>query len=459
MAGQPAEEPGEIAVALSRHVAGTPARLLPEAVSRKTVQHVLDTVAAMVSGARLKVGRLALAYAEAEGGKAEATLIGSSVRVPCTLAAFANGLSAHADETDDSHLAGRFHPGCAIVPSALAVAEARGATGADLLRAVALGYDIGARAVMALGLKRPDTARHSSHSIGSLFGATAASAALLRLDERQVRHAFSYAVQQTSGVPFWQRDTEHMEKAFDFAGMGARNGVTAARLVAAGFSAVDDPFAGRHSFFTAFGEAPDPERLVEDLGSRHEILRASIKKWCVGSPIQAVLDATTRLIRGHRLAAADVAAVTVTMPDDRIHIVDGRSMPSVCVQHLVAVALIDGTVTFATAHDEARMADPSVLALRRRVTLVPSADLTQARPARQAIVEIETQDGRTLRHHARAVRGTPDDPMTLEEVVAKALDLMEPVLGAPAAGQVIDAVLALETAPTVETLAGSLGRA
>src|SRR5690606_31016538 len=143
--------------------------------------------------------------------------------------------SAHADETDDSHLGGRFHPGCAIVPAALAAAEANGSSGAEFLRAVALGYDIGARAVMALGHARPDTAKHSSHSIGLLFGSAAAAASLYRLSLRQVRHALSYTVQQCSGVPFWQRDPDHIEKAFDFAGMGARNGVTAASLAAAGF--------------------------------------------------------------------------------------------------------------------------------------------------------------------------------------------------------------------------------
>lgn len=433
MAGPSKDQPGEIAVRLAAHVAGALDGPLAEAVVAKAKAHILDTVAAIVSGSQLKVGRLATAFAAAQGGPPLATVIGSPVRVAPIIAAFANGLSAHADETDDSHLAARFHPGCGIVPAALAVAEAEGATGVDLIRAVVLGYDIGARAVMALGFARPDTARHSSHSLGPLFGATAAAAALYRLDERGVRHAFSYAVQQASGVPFWQRDTEHVEKAFDFGGMGARNGVTAAAMVAAGFSAVDDPFSGRHSFFTAFGEAPDPAVLVDELGTRHEILRASIKKWCVGSPIQSVLDAVMCVLAEGPLDPAAIEGVAVTLPDDRIHIVDDRAMPSVCVQHLVAVALLDGTVTFQSAHDEARMTDPAVLALRRRIRLIASPELTAARPARQSIVEVTLVSGERRRHHARAVRGTPDDPMTADEVFAKAMDLTTPILGAPRA--------------------------
>ncbi len=453
MSGPASDAPGLIARRLSAHVAGALAAPLPDEVADKTVAHVLDSLAAVISGADLKVGRLAVAFAEGQGGRGEATLVGSPARVPRITAAFANALAAHADETDDSHLGGRFHPGCAIVPAALASAEATGAGGADFLRAVALGYDVGARAVMSLGFARPDTARHSSHSIGPLFGATAAAAALHRLDERQVRHAFSYAVQQCSGVPFWQRDAEHVEKAFDFGGMGARNGVTAALMVASGFTAVDDPFGGRHSFFTAFGESPDPERLVADLGQRFEILGASIKKWCVGSPIQSVLDAVAALVEAHRPDAAAIAEVVVTMPDDRVHIVDNRAMPAVCLQHLVAVALIDGTVTFASVHDEERMRDPAVLDLRRRVRLVPSAELTAARPARQSIVEIVTTGGERLRHHARAVRGTPDNPMGMDEVVAKAVDLVSPRLGAAGAGALADAVLSLGRAPDLDAIA------
>src|SRR5919109_1431222 len=108
--------------------------------------------------------------------------------VPAEFAAFANGMAAHADETDDSHLGGRFHPGCAIVPAALAVAEQQDRGGRELISAVALGYDMGARLNMALGFARPDTARHSTHSLGAAFGAAAASAALLRLEPQQVRH-------------------------------------------------------------------------------------------------------------------------------------------------------------------------------------------------------------------------------------------------------------------------------
>src|SRR5439155_4274748 len=177
--------------------------------------------------------------------------------------------------------------------------------------------------------------------------------------------------------------------------MGARNGVAGALMVAAGCSGVDDPFTGRNHFYTAFGETPKPEVLTHELGSRFEIMAASIKKWCVGSPIQSVLDATTALVADHHIRPNDINAMRITMPDDRMHIVDNRSMPDVCVQHLATLAVIDGTVSFAATHDHARMSEKTVQTVRSKITHIPSPELTSAEPGRQAIVAIDLSSGKT----------------------------------------------------------------
>ena len=437
---------------LAGYIAGAIGRDLPADVVAKTRLHVLDTLAAILSGSRLKPGELAAGYVDRLGGRPEATVIGTGIVTSAVNAALANGMMGHADETDDSHLAGLFRPGCGIVPAALAVAEQGGLGGQALIHAVALGYDVGARIAPALGLRRSDTASHSSHSLATLFGATATAAALLRLDQTQVRHALSYTVQQASGVAYWSRDHEHIEKAFDFGGMGSRNGVAAATMVAAGFTAVDDPLGGTHNFFSAFAATAAPHELTAELGSRYEIMRASIKKWCVGSPIQAALDALTLLMAEHGLNAGNVRRIVVDMPDDRLHIVDNRTIPDICLQHLLALTLADGALTFASAHDYARMEDPAVLAVRQRIEVVPSAELTAAVPARQAIVAIETTDGRTVRHRTFAVRGTPDNPMDAAEVEAKARDLIVPIIGAERAEKLIAAVASLESLRAVTEL-------
>ena len=442
----------EIAETLAAHLASVLDRGLPGDVAEKAKHHVLDTLAAMISGSRLKPGRLAIRYAEAQGGRPACTLVGARSLADPANAALANGIMAHADETDDSHLPGRFHPGCAVVPAALAMAESRGRGGADLVRAVACGYDMGARFSLALGYATPESGSHSSHCLGANFGAAAAAIALSRFGPDEVRSALAYAIQQASGVRFWQRDEEHVEKAFDFGGMGARNGVTAAGLVAAGFTGVRDPFTGRHNFFTAFADEPRPDALVRDLGTSQGLMQAAIKKWCVGSPIQAVLDSIMALHEAHDFAADDVARVILELPDDRAPLVSDRAMPDICVQHLAAVALLDRGLGFAMAHDYGRMRDPAVLALRARTELRPSAELTRAKPGRQAIVTLELADGRVLSHRTRAVHGTPDNPMARSHVAAKAFDLAAPVVGAENAGRLVEAVWALDDCPDVRAL-------
>src|SRR5690348_17862753 len=191
----------------------------------------------------------------------ESTVIGSSVRTTAINAAMANGTMAHADETDDSHAPSLTHPGCGIVPAALAMAEREGRDGRALLRAVALGYDVGCRLTQALDAYQFREDGHSTHSFGPMFGAAAAAGALAGLKQAQVRYLLSYTAQQASGISCWMRDEDHVEKAFDFGGMPARNGVAAALMVSHGFTGLDDAFAGERSFFVAYGRKPEPEKL------------------------------------------------------------------------------------------------------------------------------------------------------------------------------------------------------
>ncbi|HXF65182.1 MAG TPA: MmgE/PrpD family protein [Burkholderiales bacterium] len=435
---------------LSAYIAGALERPLPAEVVEKTKHHVLDTLAAMISGSRLPPGRKAIAYARALGGKKEACVAGTRLVTGAEHAALANGMLAHADETDDSHAPSLTHPGCGIVPAALAMAEKKARGGTALLRAVALGYDVGCRLTMALHPYEFREAGHSTHSFGPTFGAAAAAGALAGLTADQARWLLSYAAQQCSGVSCWMRDEEHIEKAFDFGGMPARNGVAAAAMVAAGFTGVEDVFSGERNFFVAYdesrriGRAPEPERLIRGLGSTYEIMNTNIKRWSVGSPIQAPLDSLLELIRAHGIRATDVESLTVRVAQQGANTTDNRAMPDICMQHLCAVMLLDGIVTFDSAHDERRMKDPRVLELRRRIRLVGDAALTRAMPSRQGIVEITLKDGRVLRHHTRAVRGTAENPMTRSEVEEKCFHLIAPVTGKARARALCDAVWKLE---------------
>ena len=437
---------------LSEYISQAGKRKLPPAVLERTKHHVLDTIAAMVSGSRLLPGKKGIAYVKTLGGTKEACVVGSRIVTSAANAALANGMCAHADETDDSHAPSVMHPGCGIVPAALAVAEKEGRGGEALLRAVALGYDVATRLTMSLNAFKFREDGLSTHSYGPTFGAAAAAGSLVNVNDRQARYLLSYAAQQASGISCWMRDEEHIEKAFDFGGMPARNGVTAATMVAQAFTGVDDVFSGERNFLAAHGRPANPAELVRGLGEDYEILRTNIKRWSVGSPIQAPLDSLSILIKEHGVKAGQVEKLTIRVAHRDKNTTDNRPMPDICMQHMCAVMLFDGTVTFKSAHDEKRFRDRKILEFREKIDLQGDDALTKTMPARQGIAELTLGDGRRLRHHTVAVRGTAENPMTRDEVDAKSYDLLAPVTGKARARKLCDAVWQLEKLKDVRKL-------
>jgi len=359
---------------------------------------------------------------------------------------------AHADETDDFHPFTKAHPGCSVVPAALAMAEREAASGAALLNAVVLGYDLCCRFLMALG---PDAVRANDRSVegySSTFGATAAAAAIAGFDEMQMRYAISYAVQQGSGVWSWERDVEHIEKAFDFSGMGARNGVAAATMIQAGFTGVTDALDGERNVFDALAVTPQPEEIVAGLGQRFYVEETAIKTFPVGYPIQSPLDAFLRLRDEHGLTADNVQRILVRLPEDGARIVDNRAMPDVNVQHIIAVALVDGAITFENSHSYARLTDPRVLAVRERIELVADPELVSVEAPRSGFVEVTLEDGRRVELFVSHAPGTPENPLDTAGVNAKARGLMAPILGAERTEALIERINALEELGNVRDL-------
>src|SRR5258708_9180830 len=216
-----------------------------------------------------------------------------------------------------------------------------------------------------------------------------------------------------------------MEKAFLFGGKPAAGGVTAAMLIRAGWTGVDDIFSGPDNFFEALAPREngvvkaDPAQLVEKLGERYEITRTNIKKWTVGSPIQAPLDAIYNILKKRPLDPDEVKTIVVRLAHTEARVVDNREMPDICLQHMVSVMLMDRTASFHAAHDKPRMKDPAVLRIRAKVQLVPSDQPERLEPARQAIVEITLNDATVLSDHVTDVRGTVANPMPPQEVVQK----------------------------------------
>ena len=450
---------GPVMARLSDYMATAGSRALPGEALEHAKLHVLDTFAAIISGTTLAPGQFALTYARAHTGEKIATVAGSNVVCGVIDAATANGILAHSDETDDYAPMGT-HPGSAVVPAVLALGEQSGIDGMRFLRAIALGYDLANRMAVVLGGQNFNSELHKSiHTATGTFGAAAAAGCVVGLNAQRMRWLMDYAAQQASGIAAWQRDTDHIEKAFVFAGIPARNGVTAAQMVQLGATGVDDVFSGKDSYLEAYAPSADPAILTAKLGEEYEIARTTIKKWTVGGPAQAALDALDAILKRRPLEPNQVKQIVVKLGPRMGSVVNNREMPDVNVQHMLAVMLIDKTASFAAAHDKPRMQDPAVLLQRAKVQLVFDPSIEPDIEARQAIVEVTLNDGTNLREHIQAVRGTPANPMTRAEIVSKARDLIGPVLGPANATKLIDGIANVESMKNIRDLRPLLQRA
>jgi 2-methylcitrate dehydratase PrpD len=437
---------------LAEHVAGSASRPIPDEIVERAKLHLVDTIAAMISGTRLPAGQVAIPYVSSLGGAAEAGVLGTNIVTSAANAALANGIFAHADETDDTHPESHTHPGRNVVPAALAVGERGGLPGIAVLRAIVAGYDVCARVSLTLQPIAFQRSGHYKGAFGGIFGAGAAAAALLGLDERRTRHMFSYVAQCAAGLTTVFRDTEHVHKAFVGGGMPARHGTEAALMVAAGFTGVDDVFSGERDFFSTFAKDPDREILTRGLGADYKITGACIKCWSVGGPIQGPLQVLNELIQQHGLTPENVRELTVVLPDSDLEIVNDRDMPNISLQHLLSVMLVDGKLTFATTHDATRLADERVLAVKRRIKAVGDPALTDKQRRWRGIIKIETTDGRMLEHLTMAAKGSIENPVTRTEENAKALDLLEPVLGRQKTAALLDDLWSFDRLPDIRAL-------
>jgi 2-methylcitrate dehydratase PrpD len=430
---------------------------LPAKVLQETKHHILDTFAAMISGSELPPGHMALKFAHAYGGPSTCTVVASDVLLGPIEAAIVNGELAHSDETDDDYTGGGAHPGSAVIPATLAIGEKVGISGEHFTRAVALGYDVGMRAFQTVGTGQ--TILKDTHILVGTFGAAAAAGCAMSMNPQQMRWLLDYATQQGgAGIATWRRDIDHIEKGFVFGGGTARNGVTAALVVDLGWTAVNDVMSGPDNFVLSYNPKSDPAKMVDGLGERYEITMTTLKRWTTGGPIQSPMDALQLILKKHPFEPDQVKQVVVRMATTGAYTVNNREMPDICLQHMVAVMIIDKTASFKAAHDKPRMQDPGVLSLRAKVQLVGEEELEKLIPKRVAIVEVTLNDGTKLTERVEAVRGTPENPMSREEVIAKARDLIVPVLGAKKCDTLIEKLLALETVKDVRELRPLLQR-
>ena len=441
---------------LARYMIAARQQNLPPKVTQDGKHRVLDVLAAIVSGSRLRPGEVAIRFIRTQGGVHESSVLGTDIKTSAINAALANGMLAHSDETDDVDPLTKSHPGAGVVPAAMAMAEKEQRSGLELLTAVVLGYDVGCRFVLALGHDAIRKGHRGVEAPVSTMGAMAAAASLARFDEERMRYAISYAAQQVSGIWSWVEDHDHIEKAFDIGGMGARNGVTAVVMVQNGCTAVRDVLTCRHNVLQALSANPRPEEIMAGMGTRFFVSETGIKTFSVGYPNQAPLDAFLTLRRQHGLRPDNVERIVVHLPEDAPGIVGNSPMPDVNCQHLIATALVDGGVSFEKSHSREHMSDPQISGIIKRVQVVGDPKLNDPAAPRSGLVEVTMKNGKTVTHFTRFPPGTKENPLDNDGMKAKARDLMAPVLGAAKTEAVLEQVNNLENVANVRDLVRSL---
>ncbi len=434
----------DVTAPLARYIAGARTASVPEEFRELARRHILDTLASIVACRDLIPSQLARDYVLAQSGgaaKNAATLLGTRQKAALVDAVFASAMTAHAAEINDFIPSAFVQPGPSIVSAAIALAEVRGGTGDDILRAVITGYELAGRMPKALGITNLRRANMANHGIGPVWGTAAAAAVMLKLPEAKMSDLFTFCAQQSSGSYQWLMDVEHIEKAFVFAGMGARNGLQAALMVEAGFRGVRDSLDHPDGWMrsaTYRGGDSDRAYLIDGLGRKTELIHTAFKKYPSGGPAQPAVDGLLKLLP--QIDRRGVARVVIEMPG-RWEAFRDAAMPALNLRYLTAIILLDGRLDFTAAQSLERMAqDAQVKALMQLVDVVhdPKQEVAPGEERREsARVRITETSGKTHEIFVPYVPGYPSHPFSKADVEAKALELMAPRLGERRANEVV----------------------
>lgn len=384
---------------LAKHAAATNWSRLPPEVQDKARKVLFDEMACACFGRKSPGGTLAASYAGKMGGAAEARIYGTDLRVPAAYAAMANGTAGHGDEVDGTHVVGG-HPGASIVHASTALVEKQNASGAELLNAVVLGYDVGVRMVEACGGKfKVRDRKHLTSDFLYTLGTTAASARILRLTPGQIGHAFALATFQANGLYALYDERNHISKSF-CNGQYAFAGISSALMAEVGLEGNDDIIGAPEGLIDAWGEQGLREKAVQDLGSTFKIMGGNFKFYNAGYPINAPIEAAMRLVRENRIAPAAIASISIGMPKNAMMVVDERDMANISVQNMVAAHIASGGLSLSDMPFPRILSDPVYRHVRSTVTVAVDPEIDREFPnGRGARVTIATRDG--ARHSLR----------------------------------------------------------
>ncbi len=384
-----------LTMALAEYAASTSVNRIPAHVRELAKQVILDEMASAHFGRRSLAGDLTARYVAEQGGRPDCQILGTDLRAPAQYAAMANGAAGHGEEVDGAHVIGG-HPGATVVHACVAMAERQQASGAELINAVVLAYDVGVRLVAACGGKFAVRARlHLYSDFLYALGASAAASRLLLQAPLQHCYALALCSFQTNALGALFQEKRHISKSF-CNGQFAFAGVSASLMSAAGLEGVDDVIGRRAGLLDAWGAQDGAAAVTQGLGEEWRIQGANFKFINAGYPIHTAVEAATTLANDHGITTASIASVHIGMPADSLKTVDSREMHNICVQDMVCAALVR-PLHLRNLPFPDMLTDPAFTRLRPHVTAGLDAELERTAPSgRGSNVTIVTSSGASL---------------------------------------------------------------
>lgn len=440
---------------------------VPERMSHALKRHLLDQIGVQVASTGLPWVEIVRRYALEHAKEGPAFVAGTDRRLDAEDAAFVNAVTGHAFEIDDSAGGASAHPGCVSVPTVLAIGEERDTTGRDALVALAIGFETITRIGVAV---TPSLLLHRGFHetcVQGVFGSALATGRLLGLSHDQLTHAMGIAGSHSSGTLEYTQSGGEVKRLH--AGLGAIGGVRSARLAALGFTAPRAILEGKRGILQAFCQEYRTEAITDDLGERWEFVdRASLKLYSCAGGVGAQIEAAQAALAQSGRPVEDIEEILVGL-DRKSMSMTGTIGPrpndmtgaQFSTHFCVGLALAKNAADFDTFIEAGQngFCEPSVLALTERVRVELDADCDAeylGSPQRWlGKVAIRFRDGRVS--EARTFRrGTPGNPLTDEEVVAKFRSLVRSRMTTSQMDAVIGAVMSLETLGSVRELTALL---
>lgn len=398
---------------------------IPAPVLRRAEDLLLDCLASILAGASARAVQAIDRYAAAMGpadGPSEVLI--TRRRTTPLFAAMVNAAAAHVVEQDDVHNGSVFHPAAVVFPPALAVAQALGASGRDLLTAAVAGYEVGIRVGEFLGRSHYKIF-HTTGTAGTLAAAVT-TGRLLGLTPEQMLHALGSAGTQAAGLWEFLRDAADSKQLHT--AKAAADGITAAYLAQEGFTGARHILEGPQGMAAGMSTDADPSRLCDRLGQRWALAETSFKFHASCRHTHPAADALQQALRDNGLTEADVERVVAHVHQGAIDVLGPVVNPQTVHQSKFSMgtvlALIARKGRAGLAEFDAGLDDPGVAAFRGKVEMVLDDEVDGAYPQRWiGKVTVHTRDGRTLHGRVDEPKGDPGNTLSRAEIEDKTLSL------------------------------------